>query len=288
MISTFDVQSLDKLLKDFYAVVGIRISIFDDNFKLVTEYPQEAPAFCRNIRRTKEGLAACHECDKAACQNAKKLRGPHIYTCHAGITEAITPIQIGGGVLGYAILAHMLPVEGYEEAASYACTLAEKYGVKRAESQSAVYGITKKSIEEINSAVHILDAIASYLYMKNLVQWRNDDISANIERFINSNLNERLNSNIICKRFNCSRSSLYKLSLNAFGMGIMKYIAFCRIKRAKEMLLSGESIARTAESCGFGEYNYFCKVFKKSTGLSPSEYRNKKIITRGMKNEASV
>lgn len=277
MISTFDIQSLDKFLKDFYTVVGIRISIFDDNFKLVTEYPKDAPQFCKNIRDTKEGLAACHECDKAACQTAKRLRRPHIYTCHAGICEAITPIQIGGGVLGYAILAHMLPAEGYEEAAYTACTLAERYGVNRDESSLAVLSITKRSIEEINSAVHILDAIASYLYMKNLVQWRNDDISANIERFIKSNLGEQLSSNVICKRFNCSRSSLYKLSMNSFGMGIMKFISFCRIERAKEVLLSGATIAQTAESCGFGEYNYFCKVFKKSTGFSPSEFRNKKI-----------
>lgn len=273
MISSFDIQNLDKLLKDFYTVVGIRISIFDDRFNPVTEYPKTAPSFCNNIRSTEAGLKGCRECDKAACQRAKKLREPHIYTCHAGITEAITPIQIGGGVLGYAILAHMLPSEDYDNAVANACSLAEKYGVPKAKSLPAVSGITRRSAEEINSAVHILDATASYLYMKNLVQWRNDDVSLNLEQFIKSNLGERLNSEVICKRFNCSRSSLYQISMKAFGMGIMNYISFCRIERAKEMLLAGESIAQTAESCGFGEYNYFCKVFKKSTGLSPTEFR---------------
>ncbi len=275
MISTFDILNLNKLLKDFYTVVGIRISIFDDNFNLVTEYPQTAPAFCNNIRKTEEGIKGCRECDIAACRRAKKLREPHIYTCHAGITEAITPIQIGGGILGYAILAQMLPEEGYEEAVANACTLAEKYGVPKGKNLSAISGISKRSTEEINSAVHLLDAIASYVYISNLVQWRNDDISASIESFIKSNLREKLNSDIICKRFNCSRSSLYQLSMKAFGMGIMKYISFCRIERAKEMLLAGEAISRTAENCGFGEYNYFCKVFKSSTGYSPSEYRNR-------------
>lgn len=275
MISTFDIQNLDKLLKDFYNVVGIRISIFDDNFNLVTEYPKSAPSFCRNIRKTEEGLKGCRECDIAACQRAKKLRKPHIYTCHAGITEAITPIQIGGGILGYAILAHMLPEENYEEAVANACALAEKYGVPKVKNISAVSGISKRSAEEINSAVHLLDAIASYVHITNLAQWRNDDISSSVESFIKGNLGEKLNSDVICKRFNCSRSSLYQLSMRAFGMGIMKYISFCRIERAKEMLLEGQSIAMTAEACGFDEYNYFCKVFKNSTGYSPSEFRNK-------------
>lgn len=275
MISTFDIQNLETLLKDFYTAVGIRISIFDDNFNLVTEYPKTAPSFCNNIRKTEEGANGCRECDIAACQRAKKLRKPHIYTCHAGITEAITPIQIGGAILGYAILAHMLPEEGYEEAVANACALAENYGVPKVKNLTAVAGISKRSTEEINSAVHILDAIASYVYISNMVQWRNDDISSSIESFIKSNLGEKLDSDIICNRFNCSRSSLYQLSMKAFGMGIMKYISFCRIEKAKEMLLEGESIAMTAEQCGFGEYNYFCKVFKNSTGFSPTEYRNK-------------
>ena len=275
MISVFDIKNLNKLLIDFYTVIGIRISVFDDTFRLVTEYPETAPRFCRNIRDTVEGLKACRDCDSAACMRAKKLRKPHIYTCHAGLTEAITPIQVDGGVLGYAILAHMLPAENYEEAFRNACALAEKYGIARGQSLVAAAGISKRTTEEINSAVHLLDAIASYVYIKNLVRWRNDDMSAGIEEFIKSNLGEKLSSDTICKRFNCSRSSLYQISLKAFGMGITRYIMFCRIEKAKELLLSGRTIADAADLCGFGEYNYFCKMFKKNTGLSPSAFRNK-------------
>ncbi len=275
MISTFDIQNLDKLLKDFYTVVGIRISIFDNNFNVITEYPKCAPRFCSNIRKTKEGLNACRESDKAAFQRARKLRKPHIYTCHVGLTEAITPIEIGGSILGYAILAHMLPAENYEEATINAYSLAKKYNVSETDNSDLYSGISIKTTKEIKAAVHLLDTIASYVYITNLVQWRNDDISLNIEQFIKDNLNEPLNSEVICKRFNCSRSSLYQLSIKAFGMGIMKFIAFCRIEKAKEMLLSGETIARTAESCGFKEYSHFCKMFKSATKFTPSEFRNK-------------
>lgn len=275
MISTFDIKNLDSLLRDFYTVVGIRISIFDDGFKLVTEFPKTAPQFCSNIRSSEEGLEACRTCDKAACLRAKKLRKPHIYTCHAGITEAITPIQVGGGVLGYAILAHMLPAENYDEALRDACALAEKYGVPRAKSLSAVSGISKRTTAEINAAVRLLDAVSSYVYISNLARWRNDDLSASLDRFIKANLSEQLSSDIICRRFGFSRSGLYQFSMRAFGMGIMQYISFCRIERARELLSSGESIADTAGQCGFSEYNYFCKMFKKATGLSPSEFKNK-------------
>lgn len=273
MISSFDIQNLDKLLKDFHTAVGIRISIFDNEFQLVTEYPREAPSFCTLIRGTEAGEQGCHRCDMEACERAKKMRKPHIYTCHAGITEAITPIQLGGGVLGYAILAHMLPTEEYQSAVKNACDLAEKYGVSRRESLRAISSITMKTMEEIHAAVSLLDAVSSYVYIKNLAIWKNEDVSTKIENYIKSNLEEPLSSKLLCQQFNVSRSKLYQISLKAFGMGIKQYIAYCRIEKAKELLLGNKSIAEISEICGYSESNYFCRVFKTSTGENPSEYR---------------
>lgn len=276
MISSFDIQSLDKLLKDFHTAVGIRISIFDNEFNLVTEYPKEAPIFCELIRSTKEGEKGCHKCDMEACERARKIRKPHSYTCHAGITEAITPIQLGGGVIGYAILAHMLPAENYKSAVKHACDLAGNYGVSRQKALQAISSITSKSTEEIQAAVTLLDAVSSYVYIKNLAVWKNEDISKDIEKYIQGNLKESFSSEWLCRHFNISRSKLYQISMQSFGMGIKQYIAYCRIEKAKQLLLEDYTILEISETCGYGEYNYFCKVFKKATGISPTEYRKSK------------
>ena len=37
MISSFEKDKLNKLLKDLHTAVGIRISVFDENFQLITE-----------------------------------------------------------------------------------------------------------------------------------------------------------------------------------------------------------------------------------------------------------
>jgi AraC-like DNA-binding protein len=276
MIGSFDIHNLRKLLKDFYTAVGIRISIFDDEFHMVTEYPTEAPEYCALIRRTKEGLAGCEACDRSACERAKHLRKAHIYTCHAGVTEAITPIQLSGGVLGYAILAHMIPKEKEVKSIDEACVLAEKYGVKREESFPALQKIAPKTTEQIDAAVKILDAVASYVYISNLVQWKNEDISAHIEKYIKRNLSSEITGESLCEQFHCSRSYLYHVAQKTFGMGIMQYVTYCRIERAKELLAGGKSIAETSEATGFADYNYFCKVFRKYTGTSPSKFRGSK------------
>ncbi|TLS53238.1 AraC family transcriptional regulator [Klebsiella pneumoniae] len=48
-----------------------------------------------------------------------------------------------------------------------------------------------------------------------------------------------------------------------------------RIKQAKQALLRGEAIDSIAERLGYGSIHYFSNNFKKETGLSPSEFRQR-------------
>ncbi|MBQ7227755.1 MAG: PocR ligand-binding domain-containing protein [Clostridia bacterium] len=275
MISSFEKNRLTEVLKDFYTVVGIRISVFDDKFNIVTEYPSELPEICKLIRSTEAGAKACRTCDNEACKRAKKLRQPHVYTCHAGITEAITPIRLGGGVVGYAIFAHMMPSEDYETAVTEVCHRTAQYALDGDEVLKAVKKVKKHSREKILSSVKLLDAIAAYLQISNLASWKNDDISRQIDLFIENNLKERLDSDTICRQFFVSRTKLYQISMDSFGMGIGQYVTFKRIEKAKNLFkekAGNTTVTAVARAVGVDDHNYFCKLFRKSVGVSPGKY----------------
>lgn len=275
MIKSFDKEALFSLITDLYNVVGIRISIFDDQFTVVTEYPVDSPAICSLIRTTETGRKACRECDIAACNRAKKLQGPHIYQCHAGITEAITPIRPPEGItMGYAIFAHMLPEENYDAAIKTICGNCLRYGLEEAAVLDAAKQLRTQSITKIMSSIRLLDTIASYLHMKNLIRLNKEDLSVQIQGFIESNLAQNLASHRICRQFYISRTKLYQISMNSFGMGIMQYINYKRIEKAKELLeANGLSIIGIAAAVGINNYHYFYRLFKKLTGVSPSKFR---------------
>lgn len=58
------------------------------------------------------------------------------------------------------------------------------------------------------------------------------------------------------------------------GMSVMNYQNFLRVNRAKEYLVYGNyNVSQTAQILGFGNPYYFCRVFKKWTGQSPTEYK---------------
>lgn len=55
-----------------------------------------------------------------------------------------------------------------------------------------------------------------------------------------------------------------------------EYIALKRIQQAKALLADpGRSIAEVARLTGYRDCSYFCAVFKKQEGLSPSEFRGR-------------
>ncbi len=60
----------------------------------------------------------------------------------------------------------------------------------------------------------------------------------------------------------------------AAGMPPLRYLQKYRIEQAARLLQTpGASIGQAAESAGFADRLYFSKVFRKWTGMTPSEYR---------------
>jgi ligand-binding sensor protein len=273
MPSSFDITSINKFLQSFYKAVGIRISVFDNEFNLVTEYPLNLPEYCSLIRSNARGANGCRKCDISALETAKKRDSAHVYVCHAGLTEAVAPIKYDGIVMGYVILAHMLPQEDYLNNLENAIVKAKGYGLPEKEVLDALKNIQAHSTDKIQACVQLLNAVAVYLHVANYVKWKNEDLAIKILQYVEQNLNAELDSDSLCKTFFISRTKLYQLSVSAYGKSISKLILFKRIERAKELLKSGRAVSQTATDVGFYNSNYFSKVFKKEVGVSPVEYK---------------
>ena len=68
-------------------------------------------------------------------------------------------------------------------------------------------------------------------------------------------------------------STLFKKSV---GKGFSDYLTDLRIEHVKERLATtSEKIKDISTAEGFTDYQYFCKLFKRFTNLTPSQYRQK-------------
>ena len=107
-----------------------------------------------------------------------------------------------------------------------------------------------------------------------------DDASTDFElteicKYIQDHLSEQMTLEGIAGIFNISVSKLKLLFHRTFDVGVIAYINKQRIVKACE-LIQNTSLKYTeiAEQLGFGSLHYFSRMFKKETGMSPSEYAN--------------
>ena len=78
----------------------------------------------------------------------------------------------------------------------------------------------------------------------------------------------------LCRESGLKYSHFSVLFSSTYGMSPVKYVTKTRIDYAKELLITGRyAVTEIAEMCGFSDVYYFSSVFKRQTGISPSEYR---------------
>ena len=115
MISTFNLTKLNSLLKDFYTITRIRITVFDETFRELAAYPEQVAPLCQILRTDERALAKCRECDARACEIAEREHSAYTYQCHAGLTESIVPLHMGNITIGYLLFGHVFPYKSHEE-----------------------------------------------------------------------------------------------------------------------------------------------------------------------------
>lgn len=93
--------------------------------------------------------------------------------------------------------------------------------------------------------------------------------------FIDANYMKKLDLNAVSQAAQVSTQHLCRLFRTTLNCRPMEYIAKRRIQAAKELLLkSDKSTELIAEETGFCDSSYFCKLFKRYEGITPSQFRN--------------
>ncbi|MDR6550922.1 helix-turn-helix domain-containing protein [Paenibacillus qinlingensis] len=65
-------------------------------------------------------------------------------------------------------------------------------------------------------------------------------------------------------------SSLFK---KVMGMTLIQYITAERMQKAKSLLIAGVPVQEVSSAVGYEERRYFSEMFKRTTGMTPSEFR---------------
>lgn len=95
-----------------------------------------------------------------------------------------------------------------------------------------------------------------------------------IMQYVYEHYQDSLTLNDLAKRFNFSYQYLSTYFSSRNGNTFIEYLNNIRIEEASKLLKkSNIAISDIGIKVGYSDHSYFCKVFKKYKGMTPSEYR---------------
>ena len=95
-----------------------------------------------------------------------------------------------------------------------------------------------------------------------------------ITRYLQEHLSEEISLSLLADSFHLSSQYISQLFKSEIGVNFLVYLTNLRVENAKKLLISTDcSISEISDRCGYADYRVFTKVFKKSEGITPSQYR---------------
>ncbi len=136
--------------------------------------------------------------------------------------------------------------------------------INEANSSSETVEQLNKFIEHVNKCLYSEKNQPSNLKMKKLLQYIEDHYA------------DPLSLTDVAEHFHFNPSYLSNYFSTNNKEGFVEYLNKVRIEKASQHLLKDSaSISEISGIVGYSDHSYFCKVFKKINGMSPSKFRRK-------------
>ena len=146
---------------------------------------------------------------------------------------------------------------------------------ERGEFYGGLAQLRSVSREFVSSALNVMSMCVCYLHSNHIIQRRAEDLQSRLRAYVERHYTEPLSVAELCRKLYLSKSKLYDLSVECFGMGVSDYVRHCRIEKAKKLLeRTQKPISQIAAEVGFQDANFFTRSFKNAVGQTPKDYRN--------------
>lgn len=103
---------------------------------------------------------------------------------------------------------------------------------------------------------------------------RMNAVAENIRQYIDRNYMEDISLQTAAEAMNYSDAYFCKIFKQCFDKSFIMYLSEYRIEKAKELLFDVSiNVKDISQKVGYRDSNYFAKVFKRVTGVTPTDYR---------------
>jgi len=173
-------------------------------------------------------------------------------------------------IVGYLIIGRVRPSREFNEDVAKRLSWSD---INTKELQDSYESLAYFTQEQLKSLINLI--ISTFIDNAITVEYT-DTLSAAVE-YIDNNLHRQITVSQLCAKCFVSKNQLYRAFRYNLSTTIKEYIVARKLEKAKQLLVDTDRpIVEISEAVSIGEYSYFCKLFKKKTGMTPKAFRERR------------
>ena len=207
-------------------------------------------------------------------KKASSLNQTVSYTCHAGLMETIIPVTYEDTIIGYMQIGQFRDKYEFYSSPQKIQVALEKYKLSTKTGIKLYQELPVVSKEKLASLKEILLILIKNFWEEGLIHHNRSMLSVKIDQYVQEHIKEKILVSSLCEQFYLSKNALYHLFATEFNSTVCDYVLNKRIQTSIKMLKeTNNPITAIAADCGFPDYNYFIRSFKKQVGITPLQFR---------------
>lgn len=280
-------HEITTLIRSFGELTGVGICFYDNaqffhyNKTGEKEYTGHYCDFCRFARSLPGGRVAC---DKSDHGEAERLAGayqkPFFHRCHMGLCELVVPVVRRERLLGLVFIGQCR-IEGEDTSADVVKGARARGGDADLflELYQALPSVKREHLlamgELFNLYFSRIEGDAVFFEGQGAYEGKEvRSLAERIASYIDANYYRALSPRDLSERFFVNPSHMARCFRARYDMSVTDYIRKVRVENACRLLRGGNiSVSSIALNVGYEDSNYFSRLFRKSLGMTPSEYR---------------
>ena len=206
-------------------------------------------------------------------------------TCFAGMRDSAIPVRLGHELIGFLQTGQVRTEKPSRKQFLRITRQLLEWGlnVDLNQLEEAYFSTQVLSPRQYAAMVRLLVIFGQHLseFSNQLViQQRNAEppVITRAKQFIDEHKADDLSLGRVAEAVHTSTFYFCKMFKKATGLHFTEYLSRVRIEKAKNLLLNPHvRVSEVAYEVGFQSLTHFNRIFKKTTGKSPSDYRRQAV-----------
>lgn len=277
--TVFDRKKLANLLEELSILSGMGVSFWHPEKPLCIITTSNVPSpFCAHLQKSSVMKDACSQCEKQALIHSKSDYKTHYFTCHAGLTECISPVIYQESLLGFIMIGQIISTADNYQTIEKRRLWFENNGFDFEEVKKLYFALPIIPAERQLALLHMIEALASFVHIEGIVQKIEFPIMKRLENFIDEHLQEPISLSTVADSLRVSKSTICHMLQSERKTTLTKLINQKRTERVCQELKNGKTVVAAAAAAGFSSASYCSRVFLNIMGQRPEDYRRNALL----------